>query len=72
MVTPPLKKPGLEPNVLGNYRPISNLQFIKKVLERVVAEQLSRHLDLYGLHDDFQSAYRPGHSTESAFIQDKE
>ena len=72
MVTPLLKKPGLDPDVLGNYRPVSNLQFIEKVLERVVAEQLSRQLDLYGLRDDFRSAYRPGHSTESALLKIKD
>ena len=41
------------------------------MVERVVAERLSRHLDLYGLRDDFQSAYRPGHSTELALLRIK-
>ena len=71
VVTPLVKKPGLDPDVLGNYRPISNLQLIEKVLERGVAEQLSPHLDLYGLRDDFQSAYKPGYSTESALFKIK-
>ena len=67
VVTPILRKPGLDLNDLTNYRPVSNLQFIGKVLEKVVAEQLTRHLDAHSLRDDLQSAYRPrtqrGHRT---------
>lgn len=32
LVTPIIKKPNLDPNVLGNYRPVSNLPFVSKVL----------------------------------------
>ena len=38
IVTPALKKPQLNPTVPNNYRPISNLSFIPKLLERVVAK----------------------------------
>ncbi len=40
LVTPLLKKPSMDPEVLGNFRPISNLPFLSKLLERVVARQL--------------------------------
>ena len=56
VVTPILKKPGLDLNDLTNYRPVSNLQFIGKALEKVAAEQLTHHLDAYSLRDDLQSA----------------
>ena len=59
VVTPILKKPGLDLNDLTNCRPVSNLQFIGKVLEKVFAEQLTRRLEAHSLHDDLQSAHRP-------------
>ena len=39
-VKPIIKKPKLDPEILANYRPISNLPSISKVLERIVASQL--------------------------------
>ena len=40
VIKPLLKKPTLDPGVLANYRPISNLPFLSKILEKVVAKQL--------------------------------
>lgn len=68
-VKPLLKKPNLDPDVLANYRPISNLPFISKVLERVVVKQLYRHLQDNCLFEKFQSAYRAQHSTETALLK---
>ena len=67
-VTPILKKSSLDKEILKNYRPVSNLNFISKILERVVAVQLQTHLDEAGLMTAFQSAYRKHHSTESALL----
>ncbi len=39
-IKPLLKKPTLDPEVLANYRPISNLPFLSKVLEKVVENQV--------------------------------
>ena len=64
-----IKKPNLDPEVLGNYRPVSNLPYLSKILERAVADQLQAHLDTNGLHVKFQSAYRRGHSTETALLR---
>ena len=69
MVRPLLKKPSLDIEVLKNYRPVSNLPFISKVLEKVVATRLDRHLESNILHDSRQSAYRSGHSTETALLR---
>ena len=71
LVTPRLKKPGLDISVLGNYRPVSNIPFLSKVIERVVAQQLNIHLTRNGLHDDLQSAYKTGTSTETAILRIK-
>jgi hypothetical protein len=44
MVTPLLKKPTLDASDLGNYRPVFNLSFLSKPIERIVAAQLMDHL----------------------------
>ena len=67
-VTPILKKSSLDKEVFKNYRPVSNLNFISKILERVVAAKLHTHLDEAGLMTASQSAYRKHHSTESALL----
>ena len=63
VVKPLIKKPKLDPEVLGNYRPVSYLPYLSEILERAVADQLQAHLDTNGLHAKFQSAYRRGYST---------
>ena len=50
---------------------MSGLSFISKLVERVVASQLSRHVSLHGLENEYQSTYRPGHSTETALLSIK-
>ena len=70
-VSPLLKKAGLDCNVLSNYRPVSNLPFISKVLEKTVASQLTSYLQKHGHQDCFQSAYKKGHSTETALLKIK-
>ena len=69
IVTPLLKKAGLDESVPTNYRPVSNLPFLSKVLERIVHHQLTGHLITKNLLPDFQSAYRNGHSTETAELK---
>ena len=68
-VSPKLKKTCLDQNILGNYRPISNLPFLSKVLERVVAARLVAYLEENKLSEPNQSAYRKGHSTETALVR---
>ncbi|KAF7246048.1 Ribosyldihydronicotinamide dehydrogenase [quinone] [Varanus komodoensis] len=51
-----------------NYRPVANIPFLGKVLERVVAGQLQALLDETDYLDPFQSGFRPGYSTESALV----
>ncbi len=59
VVTPLLKKTGLDPENMMNYRPISNLSFVSKLFEKHVATQVRQHLEVNALFDVFQSAYRP-------------
>ena len=69
IVTPILKKHDLDPEDVKSYRPISNLTFISKVIERIVASQLTGYLQINRLLPDHQSAYRQGHSTETALLK---
>ena len=69
LVIPLLKKPSLDCNNLENYRPVSNLSFISKVLERIVYSQFLNHITVNKLIDKFQSAYKPGQSTETSLLR---
>jgi len=68
-VLPLLKKPELESSLLVNYRPISNMTTVFKVLERLVLTRLRPHLLGSANFSQFQSAYRKGHSTETALLE---
>ena len=68
-VKPLLKKISLDPECLKNFRPVSNLTFISKLIEKVVANQFISHLKENSLLETFQSAYKPGHSTETALLR---
>ena len=52
-----------------NLRPVSNLQFISKLTERAVLDQLHSHMVRFDLYPALQSAYRQGHSTEIALVK---
>ena len=52
-----------------NYRPVSNLHFISKVLEKLVVTRLEQHIINHSPYDLLQSAYRVAHSTETAIIK---
>ena len=69
IIRPLLKKPELDHNILKNYRPVSNLSFLSKILEKIVASQLHDHLAKHELYTKCQSAYRAYHSTETALLR---
>ena len=52
--------------IKSNFRPVSNLSFISKIIERCMLLQLSDHCDNYGLQPDYQSAYREHYSCKTA------
>ena len=64
-----LKKVSLDPNCLKHYRPVSNLPFLSKVLERIVLRQFLQHLQSHNFLEPFQSTYRKCHSTETALLR---
>ena len=54
-----------------NYQPVSNLEFVGKIIERAVTDQLTHHITKYNLMKPMQCAYRMGHSTEMALLRVK-
>jgi flagellar biosynthesis chaperone FliJ len=69
LIRPLLKKTGLDPDILKNYRPVSNLPFLSKVLEKIVDARMENHLSRNNLHETSQSAYKKFHSTETALLK---
>ena len=72
IILPLLKKVCLEPTILTNYRPISLLPFLSKVLEQVVFTQLQEQFESHGLFHDCQSGFRPGRGTEMSALDMRE
>lgn len=64
-----LKKPSLCLDDLKNYRSLSFLSSLSKLIERVVYKQLTTHLVAHNLYVPVQSAYQQNHSTETALLK---
>ena len=58
LLKPLIKKPNLDCNILSNYRPVSNLSFLSKIIERAVASQLSKCLLVNNLNETQQPYFR--------------
>ena len=63
IITPILKNASLDDSILSNYRPLSQLPLLSKILEKVIYKQLISYLDYNDVFDNYQSAYRKHHST---------
>ena len=68
LLTPLIKKKTLCRNEFKNYRPISNLSFLSKILEKIVAKRLNAHIEEHLLSNHVQSAFKRFHSTETALL----
>ena len=58
-------------NILNNYRPVSNLTFVSKIIEREVAFHLNKYLINNNFKGSLQSAYKSDHSTETVLVRMK-
>ena len=63
----PLFKSGHR-NMPENYRPISILPAISKIMERILYNQLYNYLTEYGLLSSAQFGFRKSHSTTTALL----
>ena len=63
------KKPGLNSEIWKNYCSVSNLSFSSRIIKKVISTQLVTYIVDNGLTDDFQSASKCGHSTETALLR---
>ena len=68
IVHPILKNVGLD-LILSNFRPVSNLSFISKVVEKVVLTQFNKYCSTHRLIPDYQSAYRANYSCKTALAK---
>ncbi len=67
VIKPLIKKHNIDPKDLVNYRPISNLPFLSKIIEKVASSQLYSFLEKNDICEDFQSGFKPPHSTETDY-----
>ena len=58
IMQPLLKKYNLNQDDLKNYRPVANLPFVSKIIEKAVCDKIDLHIGSNNLHEKFQSAYR--------------
>ncbi len=69
IITPIYKRKQLPVDQLSSYRPIAQMPFVAKLLERHVSQHLRLYMENNAINDVFQSAYRPNHSTETAVVK---
>lgn len=69
VVQPLLKKPNLSTSDFNNFRPISKLPFLSKILEKVVCNQILDFMVSNNIFEKFQSGFRALHSTETALLK---
>ena len=69
IIKPTIKDPKESKDALSNYRPVSNIPFISKLLEKVVLGQLNEHLSVNNLYCTSQSGYQRFHSCETLNIK---
>ena len=63
----PLYKGGAKDDI-NNYRPISILPTLSKLIEKVIQKHLMAYLNSFDVLHKYQSGFRSGHSTETALI----
>ena len=68
MISPLLKKKGLSLE-LQNYRPVSNLSFLSKILEKAALRQITKYIEVNKLLPHYQSAYWKNHGVETAMLK---
>ncbi len=52
----------------GNYRPVSILCSLSKIIEKIIFEQIDKYLASHNLLYEFQSGFRKSHSTDTCVL----
>ena len=68
VIDPLLKKCGLDLDVKKHYRPVTNLLFFSKLIERLVSKRMDKHMNINNLNTDSAFAYKKYHSTETMML----
>ena len=68
IVKPLLKKEGLD-TVLKNYRPVNNLSYMSKIIEKAMLLRFNDHCRRNNLIPDYVCAYISGYSTETVLLR---
>ena len=66
---PLIKKPGLDTKILKKYRPVTNLSFILRFMEKAITTQIHDNLKNNGIVDIIHSANKACHSCETALFR---
>ena len=69
IITPVFKNPSADIEDFKNYRPVSSIPFLVKVLEKVIQEQLSAYTEEKQLFPTYQSSYKEHYLCETAPIR---
>ena len=69
VIIPLLKKSGLDPEILKNYRPVTNEVFISKLTEKVMSIRLYGHMTVNNLHSKYQHGYKKCHGTDTLLLK---
>ena len=69
VITPILKKAGLDPESLSNYRPVCSSLYVDKLIQGSVLSQLNEHMRSNSLHISQQSGYKSDHSCETVLLR---
>lgn len=69
VIIPLLKKSGIDPEILKNYRPVTNVEWISKCIEKVISIRLYEHMSINNIHSKYQHGYKKYHSTETLLLK---
>ena len=68
VIDPLLKKAGLDFDIKKNYRPVNNIVFFSKLIERVVSRRLDGHMKIHCLEEKSAFGYKLHHNTETMML----
>ena len=71
IVTPLIKKPNLNCEILKYYRPVSNLLFLSKVIKKVISSPFLKHMKDNNLLDTLQSTTKKHTVLKQHFFENR-